>query len=135
MIRLYTDAAVSGNPGYAGIGLLFIFDKKQKQFSVPLKNNSWNNHLAEFHALEHAIQHLVKLGKTDEMVFCYTDSKVLADAIDKKYVKNKYFNDYLQSILNQMKEFPYISVQWIPSQENKGADNLARQALRAAQKS
>lgn len=132
MIRLYSDAAVNGNPGQAGIGLLLIFDKNQKQYSIPLENNSWNNHLAEFYALNYGLQSLVDLGKNNEMIFCYTDSKVLAEAIEKKYVKSKEFNHYLQKILFLMKEFPYASVQWIPNQENKGADNLARQALQKA---
>lgn len=134
MIRLYTDAAVNGNPGQAGIGLLFIFDKEQKQYSIPLEGNHWDNHLAEFHALVHALRLLVEQENTDQMTFCYTDSQILAEAVEKSYVKDKAFNHYLQELLELMKEFPYASVQWIPNRENKGADNLARQALRRAKK-
>lgn len=129
MIRLYTDAAVNGDPGQAGIGLLFLFDKNQKQYSIPLKGEQWDNHLAEFYALVHGLQLLVKDDLTDQMTFCYTDSQILAEGIKKSYVKNPAFNEYLQKILTLMKEFSYVSVQWIPNRENKGADNLARQAL------
>lgn len=66
------------------------------------------------------------------MTFGYTDSRVLSDAIEKSYVKNKDFNKYLQKILKLMQKFDYISIQWIPDRENKGADNLARQALQTA---
>lgn len=132
MIRLYTDAAVNGDLGQAGIGLLFIANKKQKQYSIPLEGKDWNNHLAEFHALAQALQLLVDKKKTNEMTFGYTDSRVLSDAIEKSYVKNKDFNKYLQKILKLMQKFDYISIQWIPDRENKGADNLARQALQTA---
>lgn len=132
MIRLYTDAAVNGKLGQAGIGLLYVINKNQKQYSIPLKGNHWNNHLAEFHALAQALHLLIKKEQTEEMVFCYTDSQVLADAIEKTHVKKSSFNLYLKEILNLKEQFPYLSVQWIPSQENKGADNLARQALQTA---
>lgn len=132
MIRLYTDAAVSGDPGNAGIGILILFDQEQKQYSIPLAHNQWNTHLAEFHALLYGLRLLVEKGLTDQMTFCYTDSQIVAQSVDKSYVKNKEYNKYLMEILELMDEFPYLSVQWIPNRENKGADNLAKQALRQA---
>lgn len=132
MIRLYTDAAVSGNPGNAGIGLLVLSDQGQQQYSIPLESNQWDNHLAEFHALLSGLQLLVDKGITDQMTFCYTDSQIVAHSIEKSYVKDKEFKRYLLEILELMDEFPYLSVQWIPNRENKGADNLARQALQKA---
>lgn len=135
MIRLYSDAAVNGDPGQAGIGLLILFDhKEQEQHAIPLKGEQWNNHLAEFHALLEGLRLLIAEGNNNQMTFCYTDSQILAEAVEKSYVKDSDFNDYLQKILALMEEFPYISVQWIPNRENKGADNLARQALRRIKK-
>ncbi len=132
MIRLYTDAAVSGDPGHAGIGVLILFDQEQKQYAIPLEQDQWNTHLAEFHALLYGLRLLVDDGMTDQMTFCYTDSQIVAQSIEKSYVKNKEYNKYLTEILELMDEFLYLSVQWIPNRENKGADNLARQALRQA---
>ena len=130
MIRLYSDAAVNGNPGQAGVGLLILFDhKEQEQHAIPLPGDHWDNHLGEFHALLEGLRLLIAEGYNNQMTFCYTDSKILAEAIEKSYVKDSDFKDYLQKILALMDEFPYISVQWIPNRENKGADNLARQAL------
>lgn len=131
MIRLYSDAAVNGDSGQAGIGLLILFDhKEQEQHSFPLEGQNWDNHLAEFHALWKGLQLLVDKEQNNQMTFCYTDSQILAEAVEKSYVKDSDFNNYLQKILNIMEEFPYVSVQWIPNRENRGADNLARQALR-----
>lgn len=63
------------------------------------------------------------------MVFCYTDSQIVAESIEKNYAKNIKFQEYLNKINSLMKYFKYIIIEWIPQNENKGADNLARQAL------
>lgn len=136
MIRLYCDAAANGNPGQAGIGVLILAEgQAQRQYSIPLEGNDWNNHYAEFYALLYGLRLLVADGLTDQLTFCYTDSQILADAIQKSYVKDPRFNDYLQEILTLLDSFSYVSVEWIPNRENKGADNLARQALRRTKKS
>lgn len=135
MIRLYTDAAVSGKPGSAGVGLLIIDDKDQIQLAIPLENNQWDNHTAEFQAMLSGINWLVEHQLTKQLTFCYTDSQIVAQSIKKGYVKDTKFQEYLQAILEQLKKFTYISVEWIPEAANKGADNLARQALQKAKSS
>lgn len=133
MIRLYADAAVSGDPGLAGLGVLVLTDKEQYQFT-PTLSGLWNNHHAEFKAILHGLSWLVQNNHTDEMIFCYTDSQIVAQSIEKKYVKDRTFQKYLTEILELMEEFPYISISWLPESENRGADNLARQALQKALK-
>ena len=128
MIRLYTDAAVAGNPGPAGVGILIVTNNEQKQISIPLVGN-WNNHHAEFKAVFLGLSWLIKNNYTDEMVFSYTDSKIVAQSIDKEYAKDPITLKYLTDILELMVEFHFISIEWIPESKNKGADNLARQAL------
>ncbi len=128
MIRLYTDAAVNGNPGNAGIGLLVLIDDDQIQLPLPL-DGKWNNHLAEFKALYEGINWLVDNDYTNELTFCYTDSQIVAQSVKKKYVKDASSNNYLQRILKLMEAFPFISISWIPESKNRGADNLAKQAL------
>ena len=129
MIRLFTDAAVNGNTGYAGIGLLVLTDNDQVKLSIPL-TGPWNNHHAEFKALFEGIKWLVENNHTDELTFCYTDSQIVAQSVEKKYVKDTLSNKILQEILTLMSNFTFISVTWIPEAKNRGADNLAKQALR-----
>src|SRR5699024_8105006 len=124
MIRLYTDAAVAGNPGPAGVGILIVNDTEQKQVSIPLEGN-WNNHHAEFKAVFLGLSWLIENNYTHEMIFCYTDSKIVAQSIEKEYVKNPITRQYLLDILELMVEFHFISMKWIPESKNKGADNLA----------
>lgn len=131
MIRLYADAAVNGDPGQAGLGILILTEKDQYQFT-PILSGLWNNHQAEFQAILHGLTWLVQNDHTDEMTFCYTDSQIVAQSVEKKYVKDTTSQKYLKEILELMEEFPYASVTWIPESENRGADNLARQALQKA---
>lgn len=129
MIRIYTDAAVKGNPGPVGIGIVIVRNNEQIQLSFPF-DEQLNNHQAEFQAVITAIKWLVHKKWTNELTFCYSDSQIVAQSIQKEYAKDIYFQNAINEILSLMKHFPYFSVEWIPENENKGADNLARQALK-----
>lgn len=131
MIKLYTDAAVKGNPGPAGLGVLVVTENQQFQLSFPLEDN-WTNHQAEFQALIYGLTWLIENNYTSELTFCYTDSQIVSQSIKKEYAKDVYFQNQLEEIVSLMKHFSFISVEWIPEAQNKGADNLARQALRRA---
>lgn len=133
MIRLYTDAAVKGNPGPAGLGILVLTAKEQIQLTTPLEGE-WDNHQAEFLALKQGLSWLIENDYNEEMTFCYTDSQVVADTVNKAYTKNEDYKNYLENILHLKAQFNLITIEWVPESKNKGADNLARQALRLALK-
>ena len=101
MIKVYTDAAVNGNPGDVGLGVLVLKDGEQKPFKISV----------------------------EELIFMHTDSKVTADAISKRYTKKEANRIVLKEIQNKLKDFSQLFVKWIPESENRGADQLARQAL------
>ena len=128
MIKVYTDAAVNGNPGDVGLGILVLKDGEQKQFKIPLEEKM-DNHLAEFTAIHWALEWLLKEGMQEELIFMHTDSKVAADAIAKNYTKKEANRLVLKEIHQKLKHFPQMFVKWIPESENRGADQLARQAL------
>ena len=110
MIKVYTHAAVNGNPGDVGLGILVLKDGEQKPFKIPLEEKM-DNHLAEFTAIHWALEWLLEEGMQEELIFMHTDSKVLKE------------------IHQTLKHFPQLFVKWIPESENRGADQLARQAL------
>ena len=128
MIKVYTDAAVNGNPGEVGLGILLVKDGEQfpYKFSVEKK---MDNHLAEFTAISKALELLYAKQYQEELIFIHTDSKVAADAILKNYTKREDNRVVLQEILRQLKQFPQVFIKWIPESDNRGADQLARQAL------
>lgn len=128
MIKVYTDAAVNGNPGDVGLGVLVLKDGEQMPFKISVEEKM-DNHLAEFTAIHWALSWLLEEGVQEELIFIHTDSKVAADAIEKKYTKKESNRIVLKEIQKKIKHFPQLFVKWIPESENKGADQLARQAL------
>ena len=128
MIKVFTDAAVNGNPGDVGLGVLVLKDGEQMPFKISVEEKM-DNHLAEFTAINWALGWLLEEGYQEELIFMHTDSKVTADAISKRYTKKESNRIILKEIQNKLKDFSQLFVKWIPESENKGADQLARQAL------
>lgn len=128
MIKVYTDAAVNGNPGDVGLGVLVLKDGEQKPFKISVEEKM-DNHLAEFTAIDWALGWLLEEGVQEELIFMHTDSKVTADAISKRYTKKEANRIVLKEIQNKLKDFSQLFVKWVPESENRGADQLARQAL------
>ena len=128
MIKVYTDAAVNGNPGDVGLGVLVLKDGEQKPFKISVEEKM-DNHLAEFTAIDWALGWLLEEGLQEKLIFMHTDSKVTADAISKRYTKKEANRIVLKEIQNKLKDFSQLFVKWIPESENRGADQLARQAL------
>ena len=127
MLKVYIDASTKGNPGPSGGGILIIADQQQDQLSIPLSFGS--NHQAEFEVFLKTLEILKNRQMTEEIILCYSDSKVLVSTIDKNHTSNKDFLPYLEKIQSLLKDFSMLILQWVPESKNKGADNLARQAL------
>ena len=128
MIRVKTDAAVNGNPGKVGIGIEILYKKQQFLF----KENSellMDNHQAELWAIYRALIILKEKEWHQEMIFLNSDSKFAMMAIEKNYTKQIAYQDILKRVQEERKKFPQLFLEWIPEKENRGADQLARQAL------
>ncbi|WP_319471396.1 ribonuclease HI family protein [uncultured Trichococcus sp.] len=128
MIKLFVDGAATGKEGYAAIGILIVEDGVQEQIGLPLEEQM-DNHRAEFEALLYGLRHLRAHNKQDQLVFCYTDSKLVAESIRKKYTKKVELKLLLEEALQELAVFTNLYLKWIPEKENRGADNLARNAL------
>ncbi|MDF0478891.1 ribonuclease HI family protein [Vagococcus sp. PNs007] len=130
MLKIYVDASTKGNPGPSGSGIVFIDGTIQRQYHFPLSVMS--NHEAEFASLRLALTLALEQNTIHDTTLVYTDSKVVAETIDKGYTQNKLFFPYLKDIQDLLPKFPLIIIQWIPEKQNKGADHLARQGLQKA---
>ncbi|MCF7546263.1 ribonuclease HI family protein [Enterococcus faecium] len=127
MLKVYIDASTKGNPGPSGGGILIVYQGKQEQLSIPLSIGT--NHQAEFEVFLKTLEFLKKNDLQNETIFCFSDSKTLVSTVDKNATKNELFLSYLQRIQELLSEFSLLILQWLPENKNKGADNLARQAL------
>lgn len=133
MIKIYTDAATKGNPGPSGIGFVLVGEGLYQQIAVPLEG-TYSNHEAEFIALVTGLSYLVDHKLNKEVLQILSDSKIVVSAIEKSYVKNEVFKPHLHQLKSLLNQFELYLIEWIPDAKNKGADNLARQALRTALK-
>lgn len=80
-ITLYTDGAASGNPGPGGFGAVLIFGAHRKEISQGFRHTT--NNRMELLAVIAGLEAL----KTDNcVVTVYTDSRYVADAIEKGWV-------------------------------------------------
>ncbi len=80
-IIIYTDGSSRGNPGPGGYGIVLISGRHRKEFSKGYKLTT-NNRME----LLAVIVGLEALKSENCSVTIYTDSKYVADAVEKKWV-------------------------------------------------
>lgn len=82
-ITIYTDGSAKGNPGPGGYGIVLISGKFRKEVSEGFKHTT-NNRME----LLSVIVALEMLKKQPSDVVIHTDSKYVADAVEKGWVFN-----------------------------------------------
>ncbi len=127
MIEVYIDGASAGNPGPSGAGIFIKGNGKAEKYSIPLGNMS--NHEAEYHAFIKALEICLEKGYSKSVVSFRTDSQLVSNAVEKEFVKNKLYLPLFEKALSLSKQFDLFFMKWIPSIENKTADELARLAI------
>jgi len=128
LIEVYIDGASAGNPGPSGAGIFIKGQGTVDKYSLPL--GIMSNHEAEYHAFIKALEICLEKGYSNTVVSFRTDSELVNRAVEKEFVKNKQFAPLLQKALELSKEFDLFFMKWIPSIENKAADELARLGIR-----
>jgi ribonuclease HI len=82
-VTLYTDGAARGNPGPGGFGVVLISGPHRKEISQGFRHTT-NNRME----LMAVIAGLEALKKDNCNVTVYTDSRYVADAIEKGWVRS-----------------------------------------------
>ncbi|MFT8322205.1 MAG: reverse transcriptase-like protein [Bacillus sp. (in: firmicutes)] len=126
MIEVYIDGASAGNPGPSGAGIFIKGHGSAEKYAIPLGNMS--NHEAEYHAFIKGLE--ICIQKNYLVVSFRTDSQLVNQAVEKEFVKNKQFSPLLEQALLLTKKLDLFFIKWIPSSQNKLADELARMAIR-----
>ena len=130
MLEVYIDAASAGNPGPSGIGVYIKGEGHQIKISEYIGET--NNHIAEFQALVRGLEEAIKLGSN--LVSMRSDSKIVVSSVEKAYVKNDDFKPLLDRALQLIEEIDLFFIKWIPDNQNKAADALAREAIQKNKK-
>ena len=128
MIEIYIDGASAGNPGPSGAGIFIKGNGTTEKYSIPL--GMMSNHEAEYHAFIKALEICLEKGFSHSVVSFRTDSELVNKAVEKEFAKNKLYAPLLDKALTLSKQFDLFFMKWIPSVENKVADELARLAIR-----
>jgi len=133
-IIIYTDGAARGNPGPGGYGIVLISGDHRKELShgYRLTTNNRMELLAVIVALE-------KLKQESSKVTIYTDSRYVADAVEKNWLfewerkgfKKKKNPDLWKRFLTVYRKHK-VNFVWIKGHadhpENERCDQLAVQA-------
>ncbi|MBI3011831.1 MAG: ribonuclease HI family protein [Candidatus Omnitrophica bacterium] len=137
--EVYIDGASHGNPGPAGVGIVFMdcsvgcgasgADGKPqplRQFSKYVGETT--NNVAEYLALIYALQEALQQGYTALTV--KTDSELLARQINGAYkVRHAHLRLFHDLALHLAQGFRAFSILHIPRSQNRLADRLAGQAV------
>ncbi len=129
MIIINLDAAF--DPAKKAAGLAFNVQKEGRQISAKFYiENIQDNHQAEFLSFYQALIWLEQsLEEKDTPVSFNTDSSILAQSFDKRYVKSTLYDSILQACFQISDQFSLLFLQWVPEGNNRAADALAKQAL------
>lgn len=125
VIELYIDGASAGDPGRSGAGIVIKQNGHIEKYAIPLGMK--NNHEAEFLALIKGLEKC--LPYKHAIISARSDSAIVVQAIEKQYVGNKNFQKLLDQCIFLSNQFALFFIKWIPSNQNKIADQLAKQAI------
>jgi len=123
---IYIDAATHNQKGPTAISYV-INNNNQKFIQSKYVGDQFDNHEGEWLALINALEYAELLSI--ESVIVYTDSKVVADSMEKDQLKHsKYEGFHLKAKLIAHR-FELCLVNWSARKKNKEADLHAKQCL------
>jgi ribonuclease HI len=127
--QICVDGASSGNPGNSGAGMV-IFDENGTEIirgSVFL--GKMTNNMAEYEALLRALQKAHEYGAQDLVI--YTDSLLVANQVIGAYkINNDILRQYVVKIKKIIRNFDHFAIQYIPREQNRIADKLAKNGIK-----
>lgn len=127
-IKIFTDGASSGNPGPAGIGIVFIYGEKKKEISSFIGRAT--NNTAELTAIKVGLE---ELKRFDLPVRIFSDSSYAIGLLSKgwKAKANQELVFEIRSLMTKFSDLAFIKVKGHSGiKENEVADFLATSAIK-----
>ena len=131
--EVYIDGASLGNPGPAGIGVVFVDGGATpvRQFSKYIGEDT--NNVAEYLALIYALQEALPAGCANLTI--KSDSELLVRQINGQYkVRDARLRQLHDLAVHLGRTFRAWRIEHIPREQNRLADRLAGQAARRQRK-
>lgn len=132
-LEIYIDGASKGNPGPSGIGAVICQEGEVIKNISQFIGNATNN-VAEYTALIYALREALILKAKEIKI--KTDSELLYKQIKGDYkVKHSNIKPLFEQARHLFSGFSHIEISHIGRQHNRGADKLATEAIKKADKS
>jgi ribonuclease HI len=128
-VMLYADGSCRGNPGEGGAGVVIKDEKGRtvawiKKYLGPVTNNR-----AEYQALIVGLEQAQRLGTREVEV--YLDSELVVNQVNGVYrVRDATLETLVREVRRRLGHFVRWTIGYIPREENREADRLAREAVR-----
>ena len=127
-LRVYIDGASRGNPGPAGIGVLFVRPDGAVVERLHRGIGEATNNVAEYSALLAALERAAALGFTDLEV--YSDSELLVRQLQGRYqVKHPVLRPLYAAARKRIASFSHFAIHHVPRELNAEADALANTGI------
>ena len=128
-LKVFTDGCAKGNPGPAGIGVVFEDDRGSVVFELSKYIGTATNNVAEYTALICALEEAQKRGA--RTVHCHLDSELVVRQLQGSYkVKHDVLKRLYARVRDLVNGFATCTFAHIPREENTVADRLANDAVR-----
>jgi len=127
-IKIWSDGAARGNPGPAGAGALLedAAGKTLAELSEYLGETT--NNIAEYRALEIALREALRRGARQAEIFL--DSELVVRQLLGLYrVRQPHLLPLFSSVQQLLQKLSCFSIQHIPREQNRRADQLAKRAI------
>ncbi len=129
---LHTDGASRGNPGHAGIGIVLENGHGKTLVEWGAYIGKKTNNEAEYQALLKGLE--FAMAYHPDQLTIYLDSQLIVRQILGEYrVKNKRLKSLHERVRKALTSIPKWKIAHVPRELNQRADQLANQAIDAAE--
>ena len=127
-MRVHIDGASRGNPGPAGIGVLFLGPDGAVVERLHRGIGEATNNVAEYTALLAALERATTMGITDLEV--YSDSELLVRQLQGRYqVKHPVLRPLYATARKRIAGLSHFAIHHVPRERNAEADALANRGI------
>lgn len=127
-IHVFVDGASKGNPGPAGLGVVFKGEKGDTIASFREYLGSATNNVAEYRAMLLALNKAAELGHRRLKI--HTDSELMHRQLSGIYkVRQPHLIALFREVAERLRGLDAFEILHVPRERNREADELANKAI------
>ena len=128
MLVIHTDGGARNNPGPAGIGAVIARDGIVLS-EISEYIGAQTNNFAEYTAVIRALEMCIEKGWLEALSF-KLDSKLVVEQVQGNWkVKEVTLKPLVTKVQTLAIQFPSVSYEYVPREENREADRLVNEAI------